>query len=195
MFRFSALILAALTLSAGATDLTPHFLSTMSEGVVVRRPYFADGTKKFGIKVDSETKLTAFEGGAMFRFDKFPEASVRWRSSPLPAESGFAPEAIPRYEQAARTLLPAEATAVELVESELNPSPINNWQGLRLTFSYRTVNSARRQSITFLNLKPTEQIVIQAAASDTSFAEVSARAFNSLRHWHEMDPGEESPFN
>lgn len=188
----SAILLAGLALSADGTDLVPHYISTMTEGVVIRRPYFADGTKRYGIKVDTETKLTEFEGGALFRFDKFPEATVRLRSSPVPAQTGFTPETFETYRQAASALLPSGATAVEIVGSEVNPYPINGWSSLRLTFSYRITNFMRRQSITFLNLKPTEQIIIQTAANEPNFAEVSARAFNIIRRWHEIAAEEDS---
>ncbi len=194
-FHLSALLLTGLTLSAGAIDLTPHYISHMTEGVVVRRPYFADGGKKYGIKLDSETKLTASDGGALFRFDKFPEATTRLRSSTVPAQTGFAPETFELYRQAALALLPPGVTGVEIIGNEPNPYPINGWSSLRLTLSYRINNSARRQSVTFLNLKPTEQIIVQTAASETNFEDVSARTFDIIRRWHEIVPEEEQPYS
>ncbi len=191
----SITLLAGLTLSANATDLTPHYISHLDDGVVINRPYFADGGKKFGIKVDGDTKLTASDGGALFRFDKIPEATMRLRSSALPAQTGFAPETFEIYRQAALALMPPGATAIEIVGNEANPYPINGWSSLRLTFAYRIADTARRQSVTFLNLKPTEQIVIQTAANEATFDEVSARTFNIIRRWHEIVPEEEQPFS
>ena len=191
----SALILAGLSIPAGATDLVPRYIARPTEGVVIRRPYFADGEKKYGVKLDSETKLTAFEGGALFRFEKFPEATMRLRPSPIPAQTPFTPESLETYQQAGRALLPPGADMIEFVESELNPLPINDWHSFRVTFSYRAANQARRQSVIFLNLKPTEQIVVQTAANERDFAEVSARAFNIVRRWHEIAPEDEAPFN
>ncbi len=193
--HLSALLCTGLTLSAGAIDLTPHYISHMTEGVVVRRPYFADGGKKYGIKLDAETSLTAYEGGAMFRFEKFPEATMRLRSSTVPAQTGFAPETFELYRQAALALLPPGVTAVEIIGNEADAYPINGWSSLRLTFSYRANNFVRRQSVTFLNLKPNEQIVIQTAASENNFEEVTARAFNIIRRWHEIVPEEEQPYS
>lgn len=191
----SAILLAGLAFTAGATDLVPHYLSTMTEGVVIRRPYFADGAKKFGIKLDSETKLIAFEGGALFRFEKFGDASMRLRPSPVPAQTEFGAETFAKYCEAARAFLPPNAIDVQLLGSETNPYPINNWQSLQVNFSYRAANQMRRQSVTFLDLKPTEQIVIQTAANEADFDEISARAFNIVRRWHEIAPEEEEPFN
>lgn len=189
------LINAALVLSAGAIDLVPRYVSTMNDGVVSQRPYFADGEKKYAVKIDSETKLTEFEGGASFRFDKFPGAMLRLRQSPIPAQIAFAPESLDRYQQAARALLSTGAEEIALLEGTPNPLPINNWQSYRFTFSYRIAGETRRQSVTFLDLKPTEQIVIQTASSERDFDEISERAFNIIRRWHEVVPADEMPFN
>lgn len=195
VFSLSLLFLAGLSLSASATDLTPRYISTTTEGVVIRRPYFADGSKRFGIKLDSGTSLTAAEGGALFRFNTFPEATMRLRPSPLPAQTGFNPETFDAYVQAARTFLPAGASGIEMLESQLNPFPINGWLSLRVIFSYQAANQGRRQSVTFLNLKPTEQVIIQTIANERDFNEISARGFDIIRRWHEIEPEDESPFN
>jgi hypothetical protein len=195
LLSVSLLIAIAFSLPAAATDLTPHFMNKNRDGVVIRRPFFDDGMKKYGFKIDDETKLSAYEGGALFRFDKMPEASMRLRRSPVPAETGFGPETFEGYQQAARTLLPPGADAVTFVASELNPLPINHWQSLRVTFSYRSANQSYRQSAIFLNLKPTEQIVVQASADERHFEDVASRAFNIIRRWHEILPEESEPFN
>ena len=194
-FTLFAVSCAGFVFSAGATDLVPHYISTTTDGVIVRRPYFADGEKKYGIKIDSETKLTAFEGGALFRFDKFPDAAMRLRASPISAPGAFHPETLERYQQVARSLLPPGAEEVVLAESALDPLPINGWQSYRVTFSYRAATDPRRQSVIFLNLKPTEQILVQTDSAERSFNEVSARAFNIVRRWHEIQPEDEQPYN
>lgn len=195
VLRLTVLLLAGLALRVGATDLTPHFINQSRDGVMIRSPYFADGSRKFGIRIDAETEVSAFEGGALFRFAKMPEASMRLRRSPLPAETGFGPETSQGYQQAARSLLPPGAAGVTLVESQSNPFPINHWESLRITYSYQIANQAHRQSATFLNLKPTEQIVVQSTADERHFEDVSNRAFGIVRRWHEILPEEAEPFN
>lgn len=191
----SVIVLAGLGLPAAATDLVPLYLTTVTEGVVIRRPYFADGARKYGIKLDSETTLTAFEGGALFRFQKIPEASMRLRLSAVSPKIAFGPESFETYQQAARALLPPGADAIAFVDSELNPFPINGWQSFRVTLSYRVANQPRRQSVTFLDLKPTEQIIVQTVANERDFDDVSARTFNIVRRWHEIAPEDEQLFN
>lgn len=117
------------------------------------------------------------------------------RASTISAQTGFAPETFELYRQAAVSLLPAGSTAVEIISSELDPYPINGWSSLRLTFSYRAANRPRRQSVTFLNFSPKEQIVIQTAASEGYFDEITARTFNIIRRWHEITPEDEQPYN
>jgi hypothetical protein len=186
---------AGFALSASAIDLVPHYISTTADGVVIRRPYFADGKKKYSVKIDSETKLTAFEDGALFRFEKFPDAAMRLRLSPISTPGPFGPEKLEHYQQVARGLLPAGAEEIALTESALDPLPINGWQSYRVTFSYRAATEPRRQSIIFLNLKPTEQILVQTDSAERSFNEVSARVFNIVRRWHEIAPEDEQPYN
>lgn len=195
LFRLAVLLSAGLALRAGATDLTPHFIDQNRDGVMIRCPFFTDGSRKFGIRIDAETKLSAFEGGALFRFDKMPEASMRLRRSPVFAETGFGSETFAGYQQAARSFLPPGATEVALVENEANPLPINHWSSLRITYFYQIANQAHRQSATFLNLKPTEQIVVQTTADERNFEDVSNRAFGIVRRWHEILPEEAEPFN
>lgn len=194
-FALFAAFCAGLAPPADATDLVPHYISTTADGVVVQRPYFADGTKKYGVKIDSETKLTAFEGGSLFRFDKFPEATMRLRLSPISTPGAFGPETLELYQQVARSLLPAGAEEIALAESALNPLPINGWQSYCVSFSYRAATELRRQSVIFLNLKPTEQILVQTDSAERSFNEVSTRVFNIVRRWHEIVPGDEQPYN
>ena len=114
---------------------------------------------------------------------------MRLRLSPVPADTGFGPQTRETYQQAARLLLPRDAADVALVEVDANPLPINHWESLRITYSYQVGNQAHRQSATFLNLKPTEQIVVQTTADERNFEEVSNRTFGIIRRWHEIAAG------
>ncbi len=190
----AALFFAALALPVQAIDLTPQYVSTIDDGVVSQRPYFADGEKKYAVKLDSETKLSAYEGGALFTFAKSPDARMLLRPSPLPSALPF-PDNLPQYEEAARGLLPPDAQDVALVTKVADPLPINDWKSYSFTFTYHTANQPRRQSITFLNLKPSEQIVMQAAASEADFENIAGRAFNIIRRWHEVPASSEQRFN
>jgi len=57
--------------------------------------------------------------------------------------------------------------------------------------SYRVAAEARRQSVIFLNLKPKEQILVQTRSAERFYEAVYSRAFNIIRRWDEIGPGDE----
>ena len=184
----SILILCLGALPAFALDLSPRFVSTISDGVIIRRPFFTDGDKKYSVTLNMETELTPFEDGALFRFVKLSHAEMRLRPSPMSVDLKFEPENQEQYEAAAKKLLPPDAEGVMLDQVTQNPLPINGWSGVRFTFRYRMPMGEVRESITFLNILPTQQVVIQTGSMARDFADVSDRAFDIIRRWHELDP-------
>lgn len=184
----SILILCLGALPAFALDLSPRFINAMADGVVIRRPYFVDGDKKYSVTLNMETDLTPFEDGALFRFVKLSRAEMRLRPSPMSVGLKFDAENQEQYEEAAKKLLPPDAEGVVLDQVTQNPLPINGWSGVRFTFHYRMPMGEVRESITFLNILPTVQVVIQAGSMAKDFPDVSDRAFDIIRRWHELDP-------
>lgn len=184
----SILILCLGALPAFALDLSPRFIKAMADGVVIRRPYFVDGDKKYSVTLNMETDLTPFEDGALFRFVKLSRAEMRLRPSPMSVGLKFDAENQEQYEEAAKKLLPPDAEGVVLDQVTQNPLPINGWSGVRFTFHYRMPMGEVRESITFLNILPTVQVVIQAGSMAKDFPDVSDRAFDIIRRWHELDP-------
>ena len=184
----SLLILCLSALPACALDFSPRFTTTISDGVAIRRPYFTDGDKKYSVTLNMETELTPFEDGALFRFVKLSHAEMRLRPSPMSVELKFDAENQEQYEEAAKKLLPPDAEGVVLDQVTQNPLPINGWSGVRFTFHYRMPMGEVRESITFLNILPTEQVVIQTGSMAKDFPDVSDRAFDIIRRWHELDP-------
>ena len=182
------LFFVASALPAFGLDLSPQFVTTISDGVAIRRPYFADGDKKYSVTLNMETELTAFEDGALFRFVKLSHAEMRLRPSPLSVNLTVDQENQESYEKAARQLLPPDAEGVELDQVTQNPLPINGWTGVRFTFHYKMPMGEVRESITFLNILPTQQVVIQTGSLAKDFADVSDRAYDIIRRWHELDP-------
>jgi hypothetical protein len=180
--------LLSLGSSLAAIDLTPRFLAQEADGTTTSRPYFTDGNKRFGIKIDSETKVIPYDNGALFRFKNFPDARMQLLHSPVEA-GPFNEERLPLCEAAARKLLPEGAAEVVLIESTSDPIPLNDWTSYRFTFSYRSAGQARRQSITFLNLDPATQIIMQVAAREKNFELIGRRSFDIIRRWHEVPAG------
>ena len=182
-----SLLLVAGALSASALDLTPTFINTVADGVIIRRPYFTDAGTKYSLTLDMETELTPYEDGSLFRFSKFKQGEMRLRPSSFSPDIKFAPDTLGQYEEAARKMLPEVATKVTLVEQVKNPWPINGWQSHRFVFSYATASGEVQESITFLNIVPTQQVIVQVYASAKDFADVSSRGYDTIRRWHELD--------
>ena len=182
-----SLLLALSALSASALDLSPLFITTMSDGVAIRRPYFSDGSKKYSVTLNIETELMPYEDGAMFRFVKLKYAEMRLRPSLFSVETKFGPDTLERYEIAARKLLPPLAQGIVLEQQTANPLPMNGWQSHRFVFKYTLASGETRESITFLNITPTQQVIVQVYSLEKDFVDTSERAYDIIRRWHELD--------
>ena len=113
---------------------------------------------------------------------------MRLRPSSFSTELKFEAESQEQFERAARRLLPPDAEDVVLDQVTHNPMPINGWTGVRFTFHYRTPTGEVRESLTFLNIVPTQQVIVQTTAMAKDFTDASDRAYDIIRRWHEMDP-------
>jgi hypothetical protein len=182
------LLLALSALSASALDLAPKFINTSADGITIRRPYFSDGSKKYSVTLNVETELVPYEDGALFRFIKLKNAEMRLRPSSFSTEVKFAPDTLDRYQDAARKLLPQIAQEVTLVEETPNPVTINRWKSHRYVFKYKTPTGEVRESITFLNITPDQQVIVQVYAMEKDFTDAAARAWDIIRRWHELNP-------
>lgn len=180
--------LAMSTLSVLALDLSPNFAPIESDGIVLRNPYFTDGGKKYGVLIPMDTELKAYENGAMFRFTKFDHAEMLLVHSPMQVTDKFGPDTLEAYEKAARKMLPQTAEGVSLEKQVKNPLPMNAWESLRFVFKYTTASRVTRESITFLNILPNEQVVLQVYAKDAQFEQTLMRADDVIRRWYEIDP-------
>jgi hypothetical protein len=182
-----ATIIALGTFSACALDLTPEFANIASDGVVLTNPFFKDGSKKYGVIIQPDTELTAYGEGARFKFTKLDHAEMVLRHSPFDVNVKFGPDTVEDYEQAARKMLPQIAEGVTIEKRIKNPLPMNAWQSYRIIFKYTTPAGICRESITFLNILPDTQVVMQVYAKEGQFQNAEARADDIIRRWYERD--------
>jgi len=183
-----SLLLALSTFSASALDLNPRFALVDSDGIVLRNPYFVDGDKKYSVILNTETELSPYEDGALFKFIKFDHAEMRLRPSAFSVEVKFGTDTLDRYQEAARKLLPQIAEGVVLEREVKNPLPINKWESHRFVYKYTIPSGAVRESITFLNITPAQQVIVQVYAMEKNFQEASWRGDDIIRRWHELNP-------
>lgn len=195
MKRLLPLLLALSAPCIADLDLAPRFTTRIQGGYAQERAYFTDGQRKYAVPMKGDLEISAHEGGAIFRFKSIAMASMRLRRSPLRADLAFGPESLASYEQAALKLLPSDCEEPAIVERIAEPLAINGWKGLRFTLTYTNASGANSESITFLNVTPTQQIVIQTAAKRANFEEAMSRADSIMRRWFEIPPEGEPDAN
>jgi hypothetical protein len=191
----TTLIALTVTGTAPAIDLTPSFVTTVVDGIPIRRPCFVDGDKRYAVTVDRETELTGYDGAALFNFKKFPRAVMRLGQSPLKPDNVFSGEALERYRAVAVQLILKGAEEVTLESGAADVLPINHWTSQRFVFAYKFTGAAMRESVTFLNLDPKQQVVVQIRARESDFAIITARGEDIIRRWHMIEPGTEAAGN
>ena len=178
-----------------AIDLTPSFVTTVVDGIPIRRPCFADGDKRYAVTVDGETELTGYEGAALFNFSKFPRAVMRLGPSPLKPDIVFSGEVLERYRKVAAQLLLKGAEQIRLESETADVLLINDWVTYRMVFTYTFTGAPMRESVTFLNFDQKQQIVLQIRSREADFVAVTARGEDIIRRWHEVIPGTEASGN
>lgn len=192
--KLSLLSLALLPVDASAgVDLTPRFIDTFIEGTSFRRPYFTDGDKKIVVSTNRETEVVPEAGGALFRFTKLPQATFLLLRSRHPANDRFEGAALERYRESARRLVPRNASGTTIKEEQYFPYPINDWKSYRFTVAFDVDQTHHLQSVTFLNLNASDQIMLITTAPEKDFAEAMHRSHQIIRTWQEMLPGDEKP--
>ena len=127
--------------------------------------------------------------GALFKFEKFSTAIALLRQSPVEAKKAFDEAHLPAYAEAAKFFVPGDAKTLSLEHTDTNVFPINGWRSCRFTFRYDLPNVSVRHSITFLNIDPKQQIVLEIKATAELYETIAARTFDMVRRWHELQDG------
>ncbi len=188
-----ALLAIATAPARAELDLTPHV--KVLGGGLLDRVFFSEGPTNFAVTLDGETKVSSAEGGALFRFTPFSQATMRLRHTPMEQIRPFDDKSLPEYAKAAEALLPGFAEGRELTAQADNVLPVNRWQSHRFIYTYHVAGVGYEESITFLTLENGQQVVIQTGAQHKDFATVLARADDLFRRWHEVLPGDEKGAN
>lgn len=186
-------MLALTHFASAGVDLTPHYIDTFADGVILRRLYFTNGDKKILLSLRPDTEVTPEFGGALFRFASLPEATflaVRSRHSP---EDKFEGISLERYRESAKRLIPIQGRGALIREEVEDPFPINNWKSFRFIISFDIGVVHHLQSVTYLNLSADDQITLIVSAPEKDFDEAADRAFHTFRTWQEMQPRDEKP--
>ncbi|MEI8233657.1 MAG: hypothetical protein WCH57_03115 [Verrucomicrobiota bacterium] len=178
--------------SAPAFDLTPHFITRITKGQAEHIPTFRDGETQYTVTLPGG--VTAASGGpgeTVFYFRDFPEASFQMKASPFAQQPPFNGPALQTYRRHALQCAPTGATDIALQEETADPFPFNDWSSYRYTLSYKLPGRSFLQSVTFLNLGSSQQILLVTHAPSAEFERASSLSWDILRTWRPVSPGED----
>ena len=172
--------------AARALDLTPHQVVTANDGPAVPRYFFQDEGKQLSFKLDNKMTISGSSESAAFGFHDLTTGSMKLAKSALPPGLALDEKTAETYRAAARRLLPTQAADVQLEEEAANAIAINRWTSQQYTFVYTVAGLGYRRSITFINLAPQKQLVLDVSASASEYAKTYARSYRVLNSISEM---------
>jgi len=154
------------------------------------RIYFNDGGKKYTVSLPYNTDVSGSRFEVTFRFENLRTSSFTLKLSPHSPEQPFDEENLPAYRQTAATLAPPGMQAPPAQEEKENPLAGNGWTSHRIISTYQLPGNNIRQSITFLNLTPTQQIIVIVTAFENEFERTSQQGEALLHSWRSLPEGE-----
>ena len=172
--------------SALGLDFTPYRVFTAEEGPPVSRYYFQDHDKRLAFRVDKKMTVAGSSSAVTFDFQDLRSGSMRLCKSQLMPERRFDDKTGETYRALARSLLPSQATNVQLLSEIAGAIRINGWTSQQYKFFYTFADVSYSRSITFINFSPQEQIVFDVAAPPADFAKIYARSYRVLNSITEM---------
>jgi len=184
---FACVLLLAASMPVPALDLTPHLHEIpFPDGSSLRRYYFIDGDTKYTIDTEHGTEVSASSGGAVFRYQDLPGASLVMQASPYKPEIPFNAGSLGIYRQSAESFAPNGAKAEGEFEETLNPISQDGWTSYRFSRAYKLPGSTIRQSVIFLNLLPKQQIVLVTTAFSAEFGGAQSRTERVITSWRSI---------
>ncbi len=189
MKNLAAALLLGLTLfstSAQALNLKPHRILIGGDGPARERHYFQDDDKRLAFRIDGKMRVSGSSDVATFRFTDLNAAVMRLMKSPSSPNIPFSEKGPKSYEAVARTLLPSDATNVELAETKPGAVSINGWTSLQFIYTYEFFGLSYRRAITFLNFDANEQFIFDVSARENNFGNAYGRGYRVLNSLFEL---------
>lgn len=183
----------ALCLStARALNLQPREVMTEKDGPPVRRYFFQDEGKRLFFRIDGKMAVNGSANEAVFRFSDIHDAAMRLAKSRITPETAFDEKGLKSYRPAAQSYVPPQATDVRITEESSNAIPINKWTDHQFTLTYKLFGSPYRESVTFINYSPTEQIVFDVRSPEVDYDKTYSRSYHVLNSLSDL-VGEQGP--
>ncbi len=165
---------------ARALNLAPHEIVVERDGPPVRRYFFDDEGKRMIFRIDGAMSVSGSSTQAIFQFSDIRNATMRLAKSSMTTEVPFEGKNIELYRAAARGYVSAEATAVQVLEEKADALPINGWVSYQFVLAYKLFGVPYRQSITFFNYGPTQQLVFDVASPEAEYEKTYHRGYSVI---------------
>ena len=166
--------------TARALNLQPREVAVEKDGPPVRRYFFQDEGKRLLFRIDGKMSVGGSATEAVFRFSDIHDAAMRLSKSKMIPEIAFDEKGLKLYRPAAQSYVPAQATDVQIVEENLDAIPINNWADHQFTLTYKLFGLPYRESVTFFNYSPTEQLVFDVRSPEADYEKTYSRSYRVL---------------
>jgi hypothetical protein len=178
--------------SAHALNLQPREVMVEKDGPPVRRYFFQDEGKRLFFRIDGKMTVSGSANEAVFRFSDIHDANMKLAKSRITPETAFDEKGLKTYRPAAQSYVPPQATDVQITEEASDAIPINNWRDHQFTLTYKLFGSAYRESVTFINYSPTEQLVFDVRSSEADYEKTYSRSYHVLNSLSSL-VGEQGP--
>jgi hypothetical protein len=186
LFTIVLAITAAFLGELNALDLTPHEIHPTSDGPLVKRYYFEDSIKRLSFRIDNKMTVTGAPDSVAFRFNDIKTAAMTISKSRMSSEMLFDQKNLESYRAAARALLPSDAKNIQLEEEKPDAISINGWTSQQFIFTYDSLGSPCRRSVTFLNYSEKEQIIFDVGASAPDYEKTYMRGYRVLNSFSDL---------
>jgi hypothetical protein len=171
---------AACLSTARALNLQPREVTIERDGPPVRRYFFQDEGKRLLFHIDGRMSVSGSANEAVFRFSDIHDAAMKLSKSGMKPQTAFDEKNLKLYRAAAHSYAPPQATEVQITEENSGAIPINGWTNHQFVLSYKLFGFAYRESITFFNYSPTEQLVFDVRSPDADYAKTYSRSYRVL---------------
>ena len=166
--------------TARALNLQPQEIMVEKDGPPVRRYFFQDEGKRLLFRIDGRMSVQGSATEALFRFSHIRNAIMKLSKSAMTPQAAFDEKTLKLYRAAARSCAPPQATEFQITSESADAVPINGWTSHQFVLSYKLFGAPYRESVTYFNYSPTEQLVFDVRSPEADYEKTYSRSYRVL---------------
>ncbi|MEO6786273.1 MAG: hypothetical protein ABI318_09095 [Chthoniobacteraceae bacterium] len=156
------------------------------EGPDVERTYFTAGSKRIVFGEPKGCRLTFDDNGLLILLtDAHLDGEIHVSRSTFTPGLDLAENAL-IYRDAASKGSPKGATEITVQQPEMDPYPYNGWKSLGFTWTYSLFGRQMIRTVSYINLRIGEQIVVTTLSGKRDDAKVREIARQFMSSWWVM---------